>query len=190
MGVAVQIVFVSLLAVIVAFAFGVTEPALAFLIAALAWSVFTRVLRLSLTSQFRRGIAQLRKGRFTEAAPLLEASYAAFARRPWIDRFRLVLLGNASSMSYCEMALCNAAFAYAQVGEGTRAIQVVRANLAGVPQQFVGDLVVTDASQPVSQWDYGGPNLAMELTASRAAFDARWRKPWLILFSLGARKSA
>ena len=59
MGVAVQIVFVSLLAVIVAFAFGVTEPALAFLIAALAWSVFTRVLRLSLTSQFRRGIAQL-----------------------------------------------------------------------------------------------------------------------------------
>lgn len=133
MGVAVQIVFVSLLAVTVAFAFGVTEPALAFLIAALAWSVFTRVLRLSLTSQFRRGIAQLRKGRFTEAAPLLEASYAAFARRPWIDRFRLVLLGNASSMSYREMALCNAAFAYAQVGEGTRAIQLYEQTLREFP---------------------------------------------------------
>ena len=133
MGVAVQIVFVSLLAVIVAFAFGVREPALAFLIAALAWSVFTRVLRLSLTSQFRRGIARLRKGRFTEAAPLLEASYAAFARRPWIDRFRLVLLGNASSMSYREMALCNAAFAYAQVGEGTRAIQLYEQTLREFP---------------------------------------------------------
>jgi hypothetical protein len=133
MGVAVQIAFVSFLAVIVAFAFRVTEPALAFLIAALAWSVFTRVLRLSLTSQFRRGIARLRKARFTEAAPLLEASYSAFARRPWIDRFRFVLLGNASSMSYREMALCNAAFAYAQVGEGTRAIQLYEQTLREFP---------------------------------------------------------
>ena len=143
MGVAVQIVFVSLLAVIVAFAFGVREPALAFLIAALAWSVFTRVLRLSLTSQFRRGIARLRKGRFAEAAPLLEASYAAFARRPWIAHFRLVLLGNASSMSYREMALCNAAVAYAQVGEGTRAIQLYEQTL----REFPGSSLATSSLQ-------------------------------------------
>jgi len=143
MGVAVQLVFVSFLAVMVAFAFGVTVPTLAFLIAALAWSVFTRVLRLSLTSQFRRGITRLRKARFTEAIPLLEASYAAFARRPWIDRFRFVLLGSASSMSYREMALCNAAFAYSQVGDGARAIQLYEQAL----REFPGSSLATSSLQ-------------------------------------------
>ena len=36
-------------------------------------------------------------------------------------------------MSYREMALCNAAFAYAQVGEGTRAIQLYEQTLREFP---------------------------------------------------------
>ena len=132
-GIVVQLGFICLLATIIAFVFGVREAALALLIAAAAQSVFARVMRLSLTSEHRRGIALLRQRKFSEAAPLFEASYASLARHPWIDRLRFVLLGSASSMSYREMALCNAAFAYSQLGDGARAIQLYEQTLREFP---------------------------------------------------------
>jgi tetratricopeptide (TPR) repeat protein len=132
-GVLAQVAFICFLAAAIAFAFGVRHLALAFLIAAVAHSVFARIMRVWLTAGFQRGVALLRASRFSDAAPVFEASHAALARRPWIDRFRFVLLGAASSMSYREMALCNAAFAYSQVGDGARAIQLYEQALREFP---------------------------------------------------------
>lgn len=129
----VQLALVCLFAVIIGVIFGVRDVALAFLLGAVAHAVIYRIARLLLTREHRRAIALLRERKFSEAAPLFEASYAALSRRPWIDRFRFFILGSGSSMSYREMALCNAAFAYSQLGEGQRAIQLYEQALQEFP---------------------------------------------------------
>ena len=111
LAVIIQFALICLFAVIIGVIFGVREPALAFLLGAVAHAVVYRIMRLLLTREHRRGIALFRQRKFSEAAPLFEASYASLSRRPWIDRFRFFILGSGSSMSYREMALCNAAFA-------------------------------------------------------------------------------
>jgi hypothetical protein len=78
-------------------------------------------MRALFTAEHRRGISLFHAKKFSEAAPHFEASYQALVRRPWLDRFRWLLLGSASAMSYREMALCNAAFCHSQSGDGTRA---------------------------------------------------------------------
>jgi tetratricopeptide (TPR) repeat protein len=128
-----QVAFICFLAFVVAVAFGVTNPPLAFLVSAVAHSVFARIMRAWLTANFQRGVSLLRASRFSDAAPAFECSYAELGRRPWIDRFRFVLLGAASAMSYREMALCNAAFSYSQVGDGARAIQLYEEALREFP---------------------------------------------------------
>ena len=129
----VQLALICVFALLIRVLFGVREPALVFLLGAIAHSVIYRLTRLLLTPEHRRGIALFRAQRFSEAAPQFEASYAALGRRPWIDRFRLLLLGSGGSMSYREMALCNAAFAYSQVGDGSRAVALYEQALREFP---------------------------------------------------------
>ena len=132
-GVIVQLAFICLVAFVISIAFGIREAALAFLWAAIAQSLISRLIQMWLTADHRRGVALIRGGNFADAAPAFEASYAALKQRPWVDRFRFVLLGSASAMSYREMALCNAAFAYSQAGDGARAMQLYEAALREFP---------------------------------------------------------
>ena len=117
-----QLAVVGVFAFGIALVFGVHEYSLAFLLGALAHAIIYRIARAVFTADHRRGIRLFRAKRFREAAPHFEASYAMLSRRPWLDRFRWLLLGSASSMSYREMALCNAAFCYGQFGDGSRAM--------------------------------------------------------------------
>ena len=52
----------------------------------------------------------------------------------WIDRFRSIVLMSPSAVSYREMALCNVAFCYTQIGNGERAKEVYRRTLAEFPE--------------------------------------------------------
>jgi tetratricopeptide (TPR) repeat protein len=150
--VVVQLAIICVFAFLVRFLFGVRELALAFLLGAIAHSVIYRLMRLLLTREHRRGIMLFRARKFAEAAPEFEASYAALRRRPWIDRFRLLLLGSGGSMSYREMALCNAAFAYAQVADGSRAIKLYEQALREFPESGLAasSLQMLRAGQTVS----------------------------------------
>ena len=120
LAVLIQLVLVGMSAVVVAWIFRISEFPLAIFFGAIALSLIYRIARAVFTSDHRRGIKLLRPQKFAEGASCFEASYAAFQRRPWLDRFRWLLLGSASSMSYREMALCNAAFCYGQIGNGAR----------------------------------------------------------------------
>jgi hypothetical protein len=134
LGVAIQAAFVVLLAVMIARVFGIREPTIAFLFGAMAHAVLFRLMRVALTAEHRRGVALVGAQQFAEAAIHFEASYEQLTGRPWIDRFRWLLLGGAAAISYREMALCNAAFCYSQVGDGTRAIALYELALREFPQ--------------------------------------------------------
>ena len=134
LGVLFQFALVALFAFIIARLFSVREAAAAFFFAALTHAVLYRVMRAVFTAEHRRGISLIRAKKFSEAAPHFEASYQALVRRPWIDRFRWLLLGSGGAISYREMALCNAAFCYSQSGDGTRATALYEQTLKEFPE--------------------------------------------------------
>lgn len=128
-----QVMLVGAVAFVLQLALRLPDWPIAFFIAAIVHLVFSGVMRSWLTRDHRAGIKRFRRGAFAEAAPLFEASHAAMVKRPWIDRFRWILLGSASTMSYREMALCNAAFCYSQVGDGARAVALYERALQAFP---------------------------------------------------------
>lgn len=119
--------------------FHVREWSTAILLAAVAHIIYGRLMRSWLTRDHRVGIALFRERRFAEAAPRFEASYRAMVDRPWIDRFRWLILGGASELTYREMALCNAAFCYSQIGDGQRALGLYEQAL----KEFPGSSIAT-----------------------------------------------
>ena len=134
-GAAVLVTFavVAVITINIRWWFHVREWSTAILLAALAHLIYGRIMRAWLTRDHRVGIALFKERRFAEAAPRFEASYRAMVDRPWIDRFRWLILGGASEMSYREMALCNAAFCYSQVGGGQKALGLYEQALKEFP---------------------------------------------------------
>jgi tetratricopeptide (TPR) repeat protein len=132
-GVIVQLAVIAIFSAVIALLFRIRDYPLAIFFGAVTQSVLSRVARATFASDHRSGITLFRASKFSEAAPHFEASYAAFSRRPWLDRFRWLILGSASSMSYREMALCNAAFCYGQIGDGARATTLYEQALREFP---------------------------------------------------------
>ena len=141
LGVLFQLALIALFAFFIASVFSVRESASAIFFAALTHAVLYRIMRKVFTAEHRHGISLFRAKKFSEAAPHFEASYQALGRRPWLDRFRWLLLGSAGAISYREMALCNAAFCYSQSGDGTRATALYEQTL----QEFPGSSLATAA---------------------------------------------
>jgi tetratricopeptide (TPR) repeat protein len=133
LGVLLQLASIAALTWVLVRFLGVREPTVAFFVSAVAHAVYSRIMRAMLIADHRRGVKLIRAGRYAEATPYFEASYNALVRRPWIDRYRWLLLGSASAMPYREMALCNAAFCYGQTGDGQRAIELYERALQEFP---------------------------------------------------------
>lgn len=79
------------------------------------------VLRGLLAGANHRGMQLVKQQRFAEALPFFERSVAFFTAHRWVDTYRFLTMFSSSSMSYKEMALCNIAFCYGQMGQGLRA---------------------------------------------------------------------
>jgi tetratricopeptide (TPR) repeat protein len=92
-----------------------------------------------LANDQRRGMALVRRREFAEAARHFEASLDFFCRHQWVDRWRCAILGNCSSMTYREMAICNAAFCYSQIGEGKKAMQYYERALIEFPDSALAN---------------------------------------------------
>ncbi|WP_445710687.1 tetratricopeptide repeat protein [Flavobacterium sp.] len=80
-------------------------------------------LRNFVPKSHREGIKLTNKKRFEAAIPKFENSYAFFTKNNWIDKYRYLTLFSSSRMSYREMALCNIAFCYSQIENGTKALE-------------------------------------------------------------------
>src|SRR5688572_16583375 len=78
----------------------------------LAYSICSRLL---IARAHRRGMRFFRKQQYAAAIEAYQESYEFFARNPWIDQYRAIVMMSPSAISYREMALCNIAFCYTQL---------------------------------------------------------------------------
>ena len=99
-------------------------------VAYLAYSWGTRLL---IPRAHRRGLRLVRRRQFEQAASAFQESYDFFTRNLWLDRYRAIIMLSASGMTYREMALCNMAFCFSQIGEGAKAKEHYRRVLAEFP---------------------------------------------------------
>lgn len=90
---------------------------------ALTYMAISFVLRTFISKDHMEGVRLVKAQKFSEAIPFFERSYHFFSNNPWIDKYRFLTLLSSSRISYWEMALCNVAFCYSQVGEGKMAIE-------------------------------------------------------------------
>jgi hypothetical protein len=89
-------------------------------LAAVAWFVPIILLRALFTRAHRRGVRLVKTGEFAAAISAFQTCYEQMSRHLWIDRFRWLLLGTSSRWSFRELALCNCAFCYGQMGDGSK----------------------------------------------------------------------
>lgn len=82
------------------------------------------------------------KQHFAESIPYFQESADFFAKHPMIDRLRAVFLLSPSKFSYREMALCNIAFAHAQLGNGREAKEMYQQVLAEYPENGLASVAL------------------------------------------------
>lgn len=96
----------------------------------LAYSVGSRMM---IARDHRRGMQLYRQQQYAAAIQAYDESYQFFVRNSWLDRFRAVTMMSPSAISYREMALCNIAFCYSQLGNGEKAEAYYRRALDEFP---------------------------------------------------------
>ncbi|HET6225332.1 MAG TPA: tetratricopeptide repeat protein [Bacteroidia bacterium] len=79
------------------------------------------LLRNLITKKHRKGVKLFKQQKYMAAVPLFEESFAYFTKNAWLDKYRHFLLFSSSKWTFKEMALCNIAFCYGQVGNGQKA---------------------------------------------------------------------
>ena len=100
----------------------------------LAYLMFSFGSKMIIARDHQVGMTLIRNQQYEAAIQAFERSYRFFAEYRWIDRFRSVVLMSASATSYREMALCNIAFSYSQLGKGGKAEEFYRKALEAFPE--------------------------------------------------------
>lgn len=101
----------------------------------LAYRIF--VVRLGLMRDHHAGIVAMKAGRFADGLAAFERSEAAWSGRRSLDRFRAVLLGNASPYEMLSLARYNQAYALTRLGRGDEALSRLDALLADEPEMHL-----------------------------------------------------
>ncbi len=102
--------------------------------AAVIYLGLSYLLRAVVAKDYQKGMHLVKKQEFAEAIPVFESSYKFFMDNSWVDEYRYIILLSSSRMSYREMALCNIAFCYTQIGEGKKAAEFYREVLKNYPE--------------------------------------------------------
>lgn len=119
------------------FAFYLLNTGNSFLYGALTYLVLSFGIKSILTKDQRRGINLVKQQNFADAIPYFEKSVDFFSKNSWIDNYRFLTLLSSSKMSYREMGLCNIAFCYSQIGNGSKAIEFYQQTLKDYPENGV-----------------------------------------------------
>ena len=121
------------LACAVAIGVYLTQESDGIILGAIAYLIYSTGSRMVIARDHRRGMRLYRNRQFAAAIQAYEDSYEFFTRHPWIDRLRAVIMMSPSAISYREMALCNIAFCYSQLGNGEEAFRYYRRALDEFP---------------------------------------------------------
>ena len=106
---------------------------------AAVYLLLTLVLHASIPRYHRKGIAFINQGNYVEAIDWFEQSYAFFQKNIWIDRYRYLVLLSISAISYREMALCNIAFLWGQLGDGVQSMHYYQQALIEFPNSVIAN---------------------------------------------------
>lgn len=113
----------------------------------LAYRIF--VVRLVFMRDHHAGIVAMQAGRFADGLTAFERSEATWKGRRSLDRFRAVLLGNASPYEVLTLARYNQAYALSRLGRGDEALSRLDALLADEPDMHLAaqlrDILVAGA---------------------------------------------
>ena len=112
-----QLLFMGLL-IFFYFLLGIKEY---FLFGVFTYIIISFTLRNTITIEHRKGIKNYHKQNYNDAILNFQNSLDFFKKHEWIDKYRYLVLLSSSKYSYREMALCNIAFCYGQIGEGKKA---------------------------------------------------------------------
>ncbi len=130
-----QIPFIFLLIAIYHY-LGFKDPAF---YGALTYLTLSMGLRYFIPKNHRRGIQLFKTNQYEKAISEYKKSYDYFTRNEWIDKYRFITLLSSSKMNYREMALCNIAFCYSQIGNGTKAIEFYKKTLEEFPENGLAE---------------------------------------------------
>lgn len=107
------------------------------LFGALTYLLLSFTIRMLVLKSFSGGMKLLKKSRFEEAIPCFEKSVDFFIRNSWLDTYRYLVLFSSSKISFKEMALCNIAFCYMQIGKEQKAKKVYERILKEYPDNEI-----------------------------------------------------
>ena len=128
-----QIAFIFILIAVYNY-FGFENPAF---YGALTYLSLSMGLRYFIPKNHREGIQLTKKNQFEKAIVEYEKSHEFFSKNDWIDNYRFLTLLSSSKMNYREMALCNIAFCYSQIGNGAKAIEFYQKTLVEFPENTI-----------------------------------------------------
>ncbi len=131
---------------------------------AFTYLLFCRLMRWLLVREHTLGMRAYRDGRFRDAIHHFDANHRFFSDHCRLDAYRSLLFGVASQNSYRVIALCNMAYCYGQLGDGTKAIELFERVLQECPENAVAQSSLNllrasvpsaGAAQPVVNVDDG-----------------------------------
>jgi hypothetical protein len=128
-----------LLALLILLARSLVQPPLDFLLGAALYLSYSFVARYMFARHHRRGMGLIRARQWEAATSHFRQSYDFFAARPWLDRYRWLLLLSSSAASYREMALLNEAFSLVQQGHRVEARAVYQRTLDEFPDSSMAE---------------------------------------------------
>ncbi len=102
-----------------------------------AYLLLSFSLRKIIPADHNNGIGKIHEKQFEEAIHCFQRSYDFFCKNEWVDKFRYLALLSSSKMCYREMALCNIAFCYSQLGEADKALEYYNRTVAGFPSNEI-----------------------------------------------------
>jgi tetratricopeptide (TPR) repeat protein len=106
---------------------------------ALTYLILSMGLRYFIPKNHREGMKLTKNNQFEKAIPEYGKSYQFFTKNDWVDKYRFITLLSSSKMNYREMALCNIAFCYGQIGNGTKAIEFYQKTLVEFPENAIAE---------------------------------------------------
>lgn len=117
-------------------------------LAFLAYRLF--VVRFGLCADHRRGIAHVRRGNFAAGLESFERSERVWQRRPFLDRYRAILLGSATAHRFHTLARYNQAYALSRLGRGEQALallsRVLEDDPAMLPARELRDVLLAGSA--------------------------------------------
>jgi tetratricopeptide (TPR) repeat protein len=94
---------------------------LAMIYGALAYLIYSFGSKAIILRHHRRGIALTKARLFREAISQFQSSYEFLSKHSWTDKYRFIIMLDSSAIPYREMALCNIAYGYVQLGDTVKA---------------------------------------------------------------------